>query len=544
MRKTWLLVLVGFFSLFLLHCGGELPQGKEDGGQVESSQQNEIVKQEPASEPKDISEAQEEVTSEELSSEQTADAGEGIVPEEEKGLPEQASETVQEATPEVIPEKQTSFEPTWALCRRLFLAKTLTTEQKKVCETRYRKAPTVQEYGLRFTILNEAPSPDWKTKITKALQILNDTYKPVGIRFRTVTTKVLSGLKMDKIDGTKYAFSEISGDIQKHLDLKSNDPKVILQEFKKRLAAQGVSARMLANFKPETKVNANTWFSRLGRIHSDTLGIFIVKSFTTSGVAGLGTNRILSNPEAITSAWVFLKKTIPGHVLAHEVGHYLGLGHTHKQKLGVSYTSPISELDYKSLVTVQPKTLNVVNFLKRKLGTRLDKPFALPYLSYDAASTATVDFLNYYKSLKNVWIWTHMAYKEKFVPFKDLNEFITWGQSGKKMYAKNFIRRSTTGQNLSWSGNNCKYDRTKKAIRCRYGDPSSWSEATSSFLNEIILFQKGQSCNVMSYITAAQKSPGVRHTKFFSKEQIDIIKFGLRSPFYGLLRNYALDKTR
>ena len=137
-----------------------------------------------------------------------------------------------------------------------------------------------------------------------------------------------------------------------------------------------------------------------------------------------------------------------------------------------------------------------------------------------------------------------LAYHDKFQDFKDLNDFVVWGLAGKKMYAKNFIRRPATGQQLSWKGNNCAYNRTKKYIRCRYGDPSTWFEPSSPFVKDLILFNNGLSANSMSYITAAQKPDKSRYIKHFTTEQMQIIRFGLHGPFYGLLRNHALTKIK
>jgi hypothetical protein len=528
------LLAIGLFSTA---CNSPLPeQEPTSDASVREGQGKEgvsPVEDKPDAGPTDTaSEPTPDASSETGSPDKTVDTTVEVLPEDG------GTEPVPESGADTPPDGPSTEQWTWARCRRAFLNKTLSAAQKQSCDRRHSKAPTTFEYGLRIYLLNPAANPQLQAQIKTLITNVNNLLKGSGLRFRVVQTLVLQGLKLDGQDGKKYSFNDIAADMAKYLQFKDSTPAAVFQEFQDRLKKGGVDTNAVNKLKATDQKTLGQWFLLLSRTDPEHIPVFVIKAFQRSGVAGLATGSVTSGISAIGQSHVQVKSVTAGPVWAHELGHIFGLGHTHAQSIGSTMSSPTALVNFTGL----NKAINrnePLKVLQNRLGTQFQKAFKAPWLPYSAQTSAVNASILYFASLKRFWQWPRLTYKEGYGEFSGLNEFVQWGKSGKKMYYKNFVRNPATGQTLDWKGNNCKYDRAQKRIRCRYESPASFKEGNASFLDKGICFQSGTGSNLMSYITPPRIN-GIPNKGHLSKEQIDLIHFTRFLPARLLLRNYAL----
>ena len=85
--------------------------------------------------------------------------------------------------------------PTWGDCRRAFVAKTLSADDKAYCDKVHRSAPKERTFGIRWVFLGK--TDDAAAWIKPRLTVINKVYAPVKFSFITSSTQIIDDSVMD-----------------------------------------------------------------------------------------------------------------------------------------------------------------------------------------------------------------------------------------------------------------------------------------------------------------------------------------------------------
>jgi hypothetical protein len=428
---------------------------------------------------------------------------------------------------------------TWGQCRTLHQAGTLSQADRADCDARHSIAPETLDYAVRWLVLDDA-NPDMESEVEKHLLMVNQLYAGVGLSFYTSDYFVHANPTLDLFDAgmEKVTLRELAADVAAFFDLDATDPDGVLDGLKAQLQKVGVAQTVLDGLDLDKPMRSQNYWQVIARAFGEEVVVFVGRPSSNKGQGGVsGPPR--GGHDELTTSPVFLRydKMQKMHgILAHELGHYMGLFHPFgnrvaepgevelavtKEQLGKLYNGA-----FGSLQGIQSAFFSLVD-----ANGNVDSNF----VAYDATENeiqqaerqrmATMAYLP---------AWTY-TYHDELAPFDTLGSFVdALDDESAPVFLKNIKREGK-------DNNNC-VEIAAGGIACSY-KPTGGSNAptvvpgTDPFLSGSITSDDGERANLMSYIRRA----GTSHEdsiQFLTAHQLQVVRLGSVSPTRLNLRNH------
>ncbi len=447
--------------------------------------------------------------------------------------------------------------PTWAECRRAHLAGSVDPQLAADCVRLHRSAPgpradgTTQIYGIRWVVMTPLPSP---TYIADNLRVMNQMYNPAGIVWRTEETHDISAATLtvdtgDNQDGGPWALETLRGDIAAHLGLPPNTTaQQALQELQRRLRGEGVSATEVNRLTATAEVRPKGFLQTIARTRPELFHVFIV-----AGGGNAGTRDFLAVDSARTNVGILRAEPFDQTpiVLAHEVGHFFGLKHTHGD--GDPRNRDEVEYDAARLVGRWGTTGAFDVLAAQGFGNRLNQPLSAvsTYLPHDATEAEAATFSTFIDALVDVYVLPDLLYERRSSGAmvtvgrgaNRLGDFRTRIDRAGTMYWKVFGKKFPDQSRLT----NCNHDPNDLTLPlvCTYG--MEMRSGDDALLDDLVTTHGGTRSDLMSYVVPMNANGDPIWTasdpeKAFTPTQIELLSVYANAPWMGLLRNYALGR--
>lgn len=317
----------------------------------------------------------------------------------------------------------------------------------------------------------------------------------------------------------------------------------------------GVSVKRAEKLTPERQVSAQAFLQTMARLEPELLHAFITETGQNGGTRssfsldGSEANiAVLSQRDNVS----FAEGPI---ILAHEMGHFLGLKHSH----GKGNPLKVDELAFNVTAMLEGKwgAAGVDAFAKvadYSLGPKLQNPLVPDdlFVPYNGLVGEDEKFTDFISALIDVYVLPDQLYRLKGserqgLPTNQnrLRQLRRVLAAGETLYWKVIAKKFEDKSRLS----NCKYDLDDLDGRmlCTYGDVSVWGD--DLLLDDLVMLDGGRRSDLMSYVVPfkADGSPNwnvADPQKGITPNQIKLVQVYVNSPWMGAYWNFGLEGTR
>jgi hypothetical protein len=424
--------------------------------------------------------------------------------------------------------------PTWADCRIYSQRDSVDPETMRLCQQLHRASPPARRFGIRWVFLNAVDDPTAWTQ--ERIDVANRLYADTDIEFETSTIVEIEDSVVDVLNGqTQLSLADRVADLVAHLGLQDDQPAAVINAFKARLLAVGCDPERVGRLGGNTRLKHGVFLAMMARsFHEEIYVVIGDRPSIQAGVGGFSSPPI-RRFDWLQRSYIALKTSHQRRtILAHELGHYLGLKHPHSLSQegedSCRFNSQQVEANYRARESHQ-----LWQVLSDVLGEALDGELPEIYPAFDATNEELLDTFAARLALADTWARRRFVVNSQFEPFESFAAYIEHWRSGAEFLQRNFMYVDENGRNK----NNCVWQEQQEVFACTYPQHQrnlSWDHA---LLDGVILFDSGRLSNLMSYIRQPGNAAPARQAGF-SHEQMQIIDLSANASARLGLRNHAL----